>query len=85
MGSNLAEQEFPVGCLASLVTFLAMHGLDIEDMVVIDLFYAIHQYTNVAPQPLFYKSPIRLVKGLQSHHAEMQLMYTKISLFADDM
>ena len=38
MGSNLAEQEFPVECLASLVTFLAMHGLDIEDMVVIDLF-----------------------------------------------
>ena len=38
MGSNLAEQEFPVGCLASLVTFLAMHGLDIEDMVVIDFF-----------------------------------------------
>ena len=36
MGSNLAEQEFPVECLASLVTFLAMHGLDIEDMVVID-------------------------------------------------
>ena len=43
MGSNLAEQEFPVECLASLVTFLAMHGLDIEDMVVIDFFNAIHQ------------------------------------------